>query len=91
MAPHRASVPTLLLLVLLLVVLAAPPALAGPAAYGICQSGCNVLAVACFAAAGVTFGATTVGVALPAAALGCTKAQGLCMVACIAAGCAPTP
>lgn len=30
---------------------------AGPLAYGICQTGCNVVAGACFAAAGATFGA----------------------------------
>lgn len=30
---------------------------AGPLAYGICQTGCNALAVACYAAAGTTFGA----------------------------------
>lgn len=30
---------------------------AGPLAYGICQTGCNAVAVAYYAAAGTTFGA----------------------------------
>lgn len=30
---------------------------AGPITYGICQTGCNVVAAACYSAAGVTFGA----------------------------------
>lgn len=29
---------------------------AGPLAYGICQTGCNFLAVACYGAGGATFG-----------------------------------
>lgn len=29
---------------------------AGPLAYAICQTGCNAMAVACYAAAGFTFG-----------------------------------
>lgn len=29
---------------------------AGPLSYAICQTGCNALAVACYGAAGVTFG-----------------------------------
>lgn len=29
---------------------------AGPLAYGICQTGCNALVVACYGAAGATFG-----------------------------------
>lgn len=29
---------------------------AGPIAYAICQTGCNALAVSCYAAAGVTMG-----------------------------------
>lgn len=29
---------------------------AGPLAYGICQTGCNAMVVACYAAAGFTFG-----------------------------------
>jgi len=33
-----------------------PTVSAGPIAYGICRNGCNALAVACYAAAGATFG-----------------------------------
>ena len=43
--------------------------LAGPLAYGICQTGCNAVAVACYAAAGLTFGTVTAGVGIPAAAI----------------------
>ena len=64
---------------------------AGPLAYGICQSGCNSLVVACYAAAGATFGTVTAGVGVPAALVACNAALGTCMAACVAAGCAPTP
>ena len=64
---------------------------AGLAAYGICQSGCNAVWVACVAAAGGTAGVSTGGVGVPAAILACNSANGICMVACIAAGAAPTP
>ncbi|KAK3831940.1 MAG: hypothetical protein J3R72DRAFT_454504 [Linnemannia gamsii] len=63
---------------------------AGPLAYGICQSGCNALAVACYGAAGVTFGTMTAGAGIPAVIVGCNTGLGTCMVACIAAGFAPT-
>lgn len=33
-----------------------PEVFAGPLAYGICQTGCNAVVVACYAAAGFTFG-----------------------------------
>ncbi|TRM64791.1 hypothetical protein BD626DRAFT_489882 [Schizophyllum amplum] len=63
---------------------------AGPIAYGICQTGCNTLAVACYAAAGFTF-----GVALPAAPpviLACNAGLGTCSAACATVALlAPTP
>ncbi|KXT04810.1 hypothetical protein AC578_9754 [Pseudocercospora eumusae] len=62
---------------------------AGPAAYGVCQAGCAGLAVACYAAAGFTF-----GVALPAAPpaiLACNATFGSCQAACWAALFTPTP
>lgn len=64
---------------------------AGPLAYGICQTGCNTVAVACYAAAGVTFGTITMGTGIPAVIVGCNTALGTCMAACVAAGLAPTP
>jgi hypothetical protein len=64
---------------------------AGPLAYGICQTGCNAVAVACYGAAGVTFGTVTAGAGIPAAIIGCNAALGVCMTACVAAGLAPTP
>ena len=63
----------------------------GLLAYGICQSGCNGVAVACYAAAGVTFGTVTGGLGAPPAILACNGALGACMTACVAAGLAPTP
>ncbi|KAG3199231.1 hypothetical protein PC128_g5441 [Phytophthora cactorum] len=36
---------------------------AGPLAYGICQTGCNAVAAACYAAAGAVFGTVTGGIA----------------------------
>ena len=63
----------------------------GPLAYGICQSGCNALVVACYASAGATFGTITAGASTPAVILGCNAALGVCMSGCIAAGFTPTP
>ena len=63
----------------------------GPLAYGICQTGCNTVWVACVAAAGGVAGASTGGAGVPAAILACNAAQGVCMAACIAAGLSPTP
>ena len=37
------------------------PTQGGPLAYGVCQSGCNAVVVACYAAAGCTFGTVTAG------------------------------
>lgn len=51
----------------------------GPLAYGICQTGCNTLCVACYASAGVTFGTVTVGAGTPAIILGCNAGLGFCM------------
>ncbi|KAG1734527.1 hypothetical protein EDB19DRAFT_1156156 [Suillus lakei] len=74
---------------LLLTAAAVPRAvIAGPLAYAICQTGCNGLAVACYAGAGFTF-----GVALPAAPpvlIACNVALGGCMTACAAVALAPT-
>ena len=58
----------------------------GPLSYGVCQSGCNVLVVACYGAAGVTFGTITAGTSTPAVILGCNAGLGVCMAGCIAAG-----
>ena len=63
----------------------------GLLAYGICQTGCNTVWVACVAAAGGTAGVSTGGAAVPAAILACNAAQGVCMAACVAAGITPTP
>ena len=45
--------------------------------------GCNILAVACYSAAGFTFG-TVAAPAAPAAVLGCNAALGTCVAACAA-------
>ena len=66
------------------------PATAGPAAYGICQTGCNTDWVACVGAAGGIAGVSTGGAGVSAAILACNTAQGVCMAACVAAGCSPT-
>ena len=63
---------------------------AGPLAYGICQTGCNTVWVACVAAAGGVAGVSTGGTGVPAAILACNAAQGVCMTACVAAGLSPT-
>ncbi|KAF7309383.1 hypothetical protein MIND_00309100 [Mycena indigotica] len=65
---------------------------AGPIAYGICQTGCNTVAVACYAAAGFTFGTVVAAAAAPAAILACNSALGTCSTACATVALlAPTP
>lgn len=63
----------------------------GIIAYGLCQTGCNGVAVACYAAAGFTFGVPTGGAAIPAVLVGCNAALGACMATCAALLLAPTP
>jgi hypothetical protein len=57
--------------------------------YGACQSGCNALAVACYAAGGATFGTVTAGAGVPAVILGCNAALGTCMAACATVALSP--
>ncbi|GAA5985472.1 hypothetical protein JCM11641_007079 [Rhodosporidiobolus odoratus] len=64
---------------------------AGPIAYGICQAGCAGIVVACYAAAGFTFGTVTAGAGTPAAIIACNGAFGSCQAACAAIALAPTP
>ncbi|EPQ49934.1 hypothetical protein GLOTRDRAFT_51348 [Gloeophyllum trabeum ATCC 11539] len=59
-----------------------PSTIAGPIAYGICQTGCNALAVACYAGAGFTFGTVVAAPAAPAAVLACNAALGTSSAAC---------
>ncbi|KAI0656638.1 cysteine-rich protein [Cubamyces menziesii] len=70
---------------------ALPSANAGIIGYGICQTGCNVVAVACYAAAGYTFGTVTAGLGTPAVILGCNAALGKCSAACAIVALTPTP
>ena len=63
----------------------------GLLAYGICQTGCNTVWVACVSGAGGVAGVSTGGAAVPAAILACNAAQGVCMAPCVAAGVSPTP
>ncbi|CAM9966484.1 unnamed protein product, partial [Hapterophycus canaliculatus] len=46
-----------------------------------CFGRCNRVAVACYAAAGATFGVATGGAAAPAI-VGCNSALGACMASC---------
>ena len=77
--------------VLELMVLSLAGVTAGPLAYGICQTGCNAVAAACYCAAGVVFGTVTAGIGTAPAVIGCNVALGTCMAGCVAAGCLPTP
>ncbi|KAA1466913.1 hypothetical protein DENSPDRAFT_876911 [Dentipellis sp. KUC8613] len=58
-----------------------PSVLGGPISYAICQTGCNTVAVACYAAAGFQFG-TVLAVAAPATILACNSALGTCSATC---------
>ncbi|QPC57932.1 hypothetical protein HYE67_000163 [Fusarium culmorum] len=64
---------------------------AGPLAYGACQAGCASIVMACYSAAGFTWGATA-GATAPASIIACNAAFGKCSAVCaaIALG-APTP
>ncbi|KAL7281080.1 cysteine-rich protein [Trametes coccinea BRFM310] len=68
-----------------------PSARAGLLSYGVCQTGCNALAVACYAAAGYTFGTVTAGLGTPAVVLGCNAALGKCSAACAVVALTPIP
>ncbi|KIL85995.1 hypothetical protein FAVG1_10965 [Fusarium avenaceum] len=66
-------------------------ATAGPIAYGVCQAGCSAVVMACYAAAGYTWGAT-LGASAPASIIACNGAFGTCSAACAKIGLfAPTP
>ncbi|KAI7911282.1 zygote-specific protein [Pyricularia oryzae] len=65
-------------------------ALAGPAAYGICQAGCSGVVMACYGAAGFTWGAT-LGASAPASILACNTAFGACQASCHAVLFIPGP
>ncbi|KAG1742009.1 hypothetical protein EDB19DRAFT_691958 [Suillus lakei] len=67
----------------------AGPAVAGPIGYAICQTGCNGIAVACYSAAGFTFGVAAP--AAPPAIIACNAALGACMAACALVALGPTP
>ncbi|KJA16363.1 hypothetical protein HYPSUDRAFT_115057, partial [Hypholoma sublateritium FD-334 SS-4] len=65
---------------------------AGLITYGICQTGCNTVAVACYAAAGFTFGTVIAAPATPAVILACNAALGTCSTMCATVALlAPTP
>jgi hypothetical protein len=65
-------------------------ATAGPIGYGICQAGCASVVMACYAAAGATWGAT-LGATAPATAIACNSAYGTCQAACAAVLLIPLP
>lgn len=64
----------------------------GPISYGVCQAGCATVAVACFSAAGATFG-TVPGAAIAAspALAACNTAYGSCYAMCSGLLLWPTP
>lgn len=66
------------------------PVEAGLLAYGLCQTGCNTLAGACYAAAGAIFGVTA-GFGAPPAVVACNVGLGICMANCALVCLAPTP
>lgn len=74
------------------VLLLTPTLDAGPVAAGVCYAGCAAVTVACFAAAGFTFGTVPGAVIAATPALtACNAAFGICEAACVAAIIAPTP
>lgn len=75
----------------ILILLMSTTVQSGPTASGICYAGCATVVVACYAAAGATFGTVTAGVGTPAAILACNGAFGSCQAACMVAFFLPTP
>ena len=63
---------------------------AGPVAVGVCQAGCSAVVVACYAAAGATFGTITAGAGTPAAILACNASYGVCVKMCFSLLFTPT-
>ncbi|KAH3938962.1 hypothetical protein HBI25_188780 [Parastagonospora nodorum] len=63
---------------------------AGPIGYGICQAGCSAVVMACYSAAGFTWGAV-LGATAPATIVVCNTASGTCHAACAAVLLGPTP
>jgi len=49
------------------------------------------MVVACYSAAGFTFGTVTAGAGVPAAIIACNAALGTCMAGCAALLITPTP
>ncbi|KAL3475096.1 hypothetical protein BJX99DRAFT_230241 [Aspergillus californicus] len=76
--------------VYLSLLLMAGTASAGPAGYGICQAGCAAVVMACYGAAGFTWGAT-LGATAPATIIACNAGYSTCQAACAAVLLAPTP
>jgi len=73
-----------LLGLVLVIAILLPQADGGLALYGVCQAGCAGIVVACYAAAGYTFGTVTAGVGTPLAIQGCNSAFGFCSAKCAA-------
>lgn len=81
----RLSSPLLPLLLLL-----SATAQAGPITYGTCQAGCAAVVMACYSAAGFTWGATA-GLSAPASIIACNGAFGTCQSVCAGLLLIPTP
>jgi hypothetical protein len=64
------------------IILTAPYAKASLVEYGMCQSGCAGIVVACYAGAGFVFGTEITGVNTHPAILACNKTFGKCSSIC---------
>ena len=62
----------------------------GPVGYGVCQGGCAGIVMACYGAAGYTWGAT-LGATAPPTIVACNAAFGACQAKCALVLLAPTP
>ncbi|XP_022178987.1 uncharacterized protein LOC111039701 [Myzus persicae] len=77
---------------ILVAILLSSSANAGPIAAGVCYAGCAAVTVACFSAAGFTFG-TVPGAVIAATPVlaACNAAFGVCEASCVAALFVPVP
>jgi hypothetical protein len=81
MCNHKTMFARVLIITALITQATAGPA-AALAAYGICQTGCNLAVGLCYGGAGFIFGTVTGGIGVPAAVVACNAQLGVCMAAC---------
>lgn len=81
----------ILLFIALVLIICTVNVEAGLGLGALCSTGCAAVVVACYSAAGATFGTITAGAGTPAVILACNAAFGKCMATCAGLTLTPTP